>query len=145
MIFISYAKEDHSYASKIFLAFKKAGLSPWMDKPPVPYDSEGLRVGQRWRSVLNAKLREASFILLVLSPTSVQKRGFVQTEFRTALSLMNLIPDDQIFILPVLSKSCKVPSLQVGEINLLDLQWEIIEEEAIDGFASRLAAEIEVA
>jgi len=142
MIFISYAKEDHAYACKVYLALLAAGLSPWMDKPPAPYRANGLRIGQRWQVVLHAKLREANYIILILSPRSVRKRGFVQVEFRTALSLMNQIPDDQVFVLPVLAETCDVPSLRVGEIDLRDLQWEEVQEDQIKEFADRLAADI---
>jgi hypothetical protein len=142
MIFISYAKEDHAYACTLYLALKNAGLDPWMDKPPPPYEGEGLQVGQRWRTVLDAKLREADYIALLLSPRSVRKRGYVQTEFRTALSLMNEMPDDQVFVIPIVSETCDVPSLRVGQIDLRDLQWEEVKSAEIPDFAHRLAIAI---
>lgn len=142
MIFISYAKEDHGYACQLFLALKAAGLDPWMDKPPAPHEDEGLKIGQRWRQALNEKLRSAGHIALLLSPRSVRKRGYVQTEFRIALSLMNEMPEEQVFVLPIISEPCEIPSLQVGQINLHDLQWEEVKANDIDGFVQRLSAEI---
>ena len=142
MIFISYAKEDHSYASELYRALKGEGLDPWMDKPPPPYEGDGLKVGQKWRTILNAKLRAASHIILLLTPRSVKKRGFVQTEFRTALSLMNEIPDDQVFVVPILSESCEVPSLRVDQIDLRDIQWEEVKLAQLPDFVKRLATEI---
>src|SRR5262245_37616955 len=100
MIFISYAKEDYAFACDLYLALRAAGLEPWMDKPPAPFHGEGIQIGQRWESVLNAKIRAADHVLLILSPRSVRKRGYVQTEFRMALRLMNEMPDDQVFVLP---------------------------------------------
>lgn len=140
MIFISYAKEDYDYACQLYLALKSAGLDPWMDKPPKPYEADGLQVGQKWRNVINAKLKEASHVALLLSPRSVRKRGYVQTEFRIALSLMNEMPDDQVFVLPIISEKCDIPSLQVGQINLHDLQWEEVKAAEISAFVARLAA-----
>ena len=142
MIFISYAKEDHAYACELYVALKKAGLDPWMDKPPAPYDGEGLQIGQRWRAVLDAKLREANHVALLLSPRSVRKRGYVQTEFRIALSLMNEMPDDQVFVLPIVSEACDVPSLRVGQIDLRELQWQEVRAAEIPVFATRLAAAV---
>jgi hypothetical protein len=142
VIFISYAKEDHAYACELYMTLKKAGLDPWMDKPPPPHEGEGLQVGQKWQTVLNAKLRAASQVALLLSPRSVRKRGYVQVEFRTALSLMNEMPDDQVFVLPIVSESCDVPSLKVGQIDLRDLQWEEVKSSQIPDFVARLAKNI---
>ncbi|WP_092021718.1 toll/interleukin-1 receptor domain-containing protein [Bradyrhizobium sp. OK095] len=139
MIFISYAKEDHAFACELYLGLFSVGLDPWMDKPPPPHQINGLQVGQRWEAVLNAKIRAADHVLLLLSPRSVRKRGYVQTEFRMALRLMNEMPDDQVFVLPVVSEKCDVPSLRVGQIDLLDLQWEEVRQADIPTFVSRLA------
>lgn len=140
MIFISYAKEDHGYASGLYIALAERGLDPWMDKPPPPYHNNGLRIGQRWRSVLEAKIQQASHIILILSPASIRKRGFVQTEFRMALGLMSQMPDDQVFVLPVLAQDCDVPSLRVGEIDLRDIQWEVVKEANLAEFAMSVAS-----
>ncbi|WQO64669.1 toll/interleukin-1 receptor domain-containing protein [Sinorhizobium medicae] len=120
MIFISYAKEDVAYAHKVFLALKAQALSPWMDKPPVPYQGEGLQIGQKWQTVLQARLNNADYVILILSPRSVAKKGYVQVEFRTALDRMNYLPDDSVLVLPILIEACEVPSLSVGNINLRD-------------------------
>jgi hypothetical protein len=142
MIFISYAKEDHAYACELYLALAAESLNPWMDKPPPPYEGSGLQVGQRWQAVLDAKLRVADYVVLLLSPRSVRKRGYVQVEFRTALRLMNEMPDDQVFVLPIVSESCDVPSLRVGQIDLRDLQWEEVKSAEISAFVGRLATAI---
>ncbi|MEH2562653.1 toll/interleukin-1 receptor domain-containing protein [Bradyrhizobium sp. AZCC 2289] len=140
MIFISYAKEDHAYACELYLALEVAELDPWMDKPPTPYDGRGLQIGQRWSSVLNQKIRDADYVALLLSPRSVRKRGYVQVEFRTALQLMNEMPDNEVFVLPIVSEKCEVPSLRVGQIDLQDLQWEEVKPSEIAAFADRLTA-----
>ncbi|ANG98671.1 TIR domain-containing protein [Brucella pseudogrignonensis] len=142
MIFISYAKEDAAYAHKVFLALHAQELSPWMDKPPSPHTKEGLQVGQKWEVVLQEKLKIADYIILILSPRSVAKRGYVQVEFRTALDRMNYLPDDDVLVLPILIEPCDVPSLSVGNINLRDLHWDIIPHEHIDEFAIGLAERI---
>lgn len=143
MIFISYAKEDHAFACELYIALFNAGLNPWMDKPPPPHQANGLQVGQRWEATLNARIRAADYVVLLLSPRSVRKRGYVQTEFRTALRLMNEMPDDQVFVLPVVSERCDIPSLRVGQIDLLDLQWEEVKQADIPAFVSRLAFAIQ--
>ena len=126
----------------VFLALKAQALSPWMDKPPPPHQSEGLQIGQKWQTVLQTKLNEADYIILLLSPRSVAKKGYVQVEFRTALDRMNYLPDDSVLVLPVLIEACDVPSLSVGNINLRDLQWDIVPAEGIEEFALGLAERI---
>jgi hypothetical protein len=142
MIFISYAKEDHAYACALYQALEAAALDPWMDKPPPPYEGRGLQIGQRWASVLNQKIRAADYVTLLLSPRSVRKRGYVQVEFRTALQLMNEMPDNEVFVLPIISEKCEVPSLRVGQIDLQDLQWEEVKSAEIATFVDRLADNI---
>lgn len=142
MIFISYAREDYLYACELYSGFRNAGLNPWMDKPPDPFTGLGLQVGQKWQAVINTKLREADFVVLLLSPRSVRKRGYVQIEFRTALSLMNEMPDDQVFVLPIVSELCDIPSLRVGQIDLQDLHWEEVKLSEISSFIKRIASSL---
>jgi hypothetical protein len=52
---------------------------------------------------------------------------------------MNDLPDDQVFVLPVLAEKCDVPSLRAGEIDLLDLQWEEVGEQELPAFATQIA------
>jgi hypothetical protein len=55
---------------------------------------------------------------------------------------MNEMPDDQVFVLPIVSEECEIPSLRVGQIDLLDLQWEEVKRSEISAFAARLATEV---
>jgi hypothetical protein len=125
MIFISYAREDHAYACELYIAFEAAGLDPWMDKPPPPHEGKGLQVGQRWASVLNERIRTADYVVLLLSPRSVRKRGYVQ-----------------VFVIPIVSEDCDVPSLRVGQIDLRDLQWKEVKSAEIPAFVHRLTVDI---
>jgi hypothetical protein len=91
------------------------------------------------------KISNAHHIILILSPRSVAKRGYVQVEFRTALDRMNHLPDGHVLVLPILMEECEVPSLTSGQINLIDLHWDIIRREGIQAFARELAERIKEA
>jgi len=143
LIFISYASEDKEYAQALYSALMEAGLDPWMDKPPAPYGDRGLRIGDRWQTVLVDKIDRADFIILVLSPRSVAKRGFVQKEFILALGRMDFLPPNEVLVLPVIAEPCEVPKHQVGALNLHDLQWEHVPKDNIGVFAAELPARLE--
>src|SRR4051812_20720683 len=107
-VFISYAKEDHSFAEELFLTLKAHGFEPWMDKPPAPFDLDGLQPGEDWRAVLAERIHSADRMILILSPASVAKVGYVQREFRLALEKMGEMPPGRRFAVPILKEPCVV-------------------------------------
>lgn len=122
-VFISYASQDIDVARRVFLDLKVEGLHPWMDKPPKPYEAYGLLPGENWRTRLSTEINESQFFIAILSKESVQKKGYVQREFRLALDLMNEIPSDSLFLFPLLMDDCTVPELSVDTISIRDLNW----------------------
>ena len=87
-VFISYAREDIEFAGSLYLALRRRGFQPWMDKPPSPFDLDGLRPGENWRTAIDREIGRADRMILVLSKISVDKVGYVQVEFRRALEAM---------------------------------------------------------
>ncbi|MEX2139019.1 MAG: toll/interleukin-1 receptor domain-containing protein [Pirellulales bacterium] len=131
-IFLSYAKEDKVPVESIFLALKEAGLDPWMDKPPAPFDLDGILPGQFWDTVLREKMKGAQRALAFLSPTSVAKKGYVQREFRLLLSYQAERPATTQFLIPVLLAPCDPPNHRVDTTSLADLQWFSLYESSLD-------------
>lgn len=127
-IFISYAREDVTFAHELYLALTAEGLSPWMDKPPGKYRPLGLLPGENWRTRLEAEIRKADRVILLLSKTSVAKRGFVQNEFRLALEVMSSMPTGARFAIPLLVDDCEPAPLVVSSIALADLNWMMLSE-----------------
>lgn len=109
-VFISYAKEDNETAEKLFdfLTFYK--YEPWLDK-------KKLLPGQDWNIEIKFALKRADFIVLLLSKTSVAKRGFIQREFKLALEYCEEKLDNDIYIIP-----CKIDDCEVPE-KLTKFQW----------------------
>lgn len=118
-IFISYAKEDFTYAEKLYNFLDENGFKPWIDK-------KGILPGQDWNFVIKKELREANYIILLLSDTSVQKRGYVQREFRIALDYVEEKLEDDIYLIPLKINNCVVPE------KLSRFQW--IEYEPLTSF-----------
>ena len=122
-IFLSYARPDKPQVDQIYVQLKQAGLNPWMDKPPVPYHQEGIPPGGIWETLVRDKLREAFRVLAFLSSTSVDRQGFVQKEYRLALSYMAERPVSQKWLIPVLLDECHPPSLRVDTFSFDQLNW----------------------
>lgn len=141
-VFISYAKEDTAKAQEIFIALKKRGLDPWMDKPPNPYQGEGILPGENWRDRLEREIRRADRVILLLSQTSIAKVGYVQREFRSALDIMNSMPPNARFVVPLLIDDCEPPNLVVDRISLADLHWSSLDELGLETFMDILAADM---
>ncbi|NLI71215.1 MAG: TIR domain-containing protein [Bacteroidales bacterium] len=118
-IFISYAKEDFAYAEKLYNYLEENDFKPWIDK-------KGILPGQNWDFVIKKALREANYIILLLSDTSVQKRGYVQREFKTALDYVEEKLEDDIYIIPLKINNCEIPE------KLSRFQW--IEYEPLTSF-----------
>ena len=92
-VFISYAREDKASAEKLYVFLKSNGFTPWMDKMD-------LLPGQKWDIAINAALKKTDFIILLLSRISVEKRGFIQKEFKLALDFCKEKLESDIFLIP---------------------------------------------
>ncbi len=108
-VFLSYAREDKARVDDIYTQLKHAGLTPWMDKPPEPFEHEGIPPGVEWEPFVLRKLREATRVLAFLSATSVEKTGFVQREYRLALALLADRPMGQQWLIPTRLDDCRPP------------------------------------
>lgn len=109
-VFISYAKEDIGPAEGIYTFLMQAGFDPWLDK-------KKLLPGQDWNLAIQEALHRADFIILLLSETSVSKRGYIQREFRKALEYCEYKLDSDIYIIPIKLNECDVPQ------QLQRFQW----------------------
>lgn len=102
-VFISYAREDLNIAKQIHTFLKQNNLTPWLDKLD-------LLPGQDWELEIQKAIEASDYILICLSRHSVTKRGYIQKEFRKALSVLETIPEGDIYIVPIRLEECEVPS-----------------------------------
>lgn len=124
-VFISYAKEDYMFAAKLYDFLSSNDYKPWLDKKEI-------LPGQYWNFIIRKALREANYIILLLSNISVQKRGYVQREFKTALDFVEEKLEDDIYLIPIKMNECAVPE------KLSKFQW--IEYDESSCFESVLTA-----
>lgn len=131
-IFLCYAKEDAKIVESIFLKLRNSGFKPWMDKPPKPYAHFGIKPGEKWDRAIRTAIRGCDYFIAFLSKKSVTKSGYVQREYRLALDILNELPPNRTFLLPVLIENCDVPDLKVGTESFHDFQWYLLYEKGID-------------
>jgi TIR domain len=53
---------------------------------------------------------EAEFFIVLLSQTSVSKKGYIQRELKLAMELLEEIPEGEIYLIPVKIDDCLVPA-----------------------------------
>jgi hypothetical protein len=118
-VFISYAREDSAAATRLFHDLAVMGVDPWLDQ-------ERLLPGQRWEREIRAALQASDFVVLLLSKQQVLKRGYVQSEIRLALRVLDEVPDNRVFLLPVRLDDCQPANDRLSELHWLDLfpSWE---------------------
>lgn len=109
-IFISYAKEDISLAKELYETLDRQGFSLWMDE-------EDLLPGYQWEIEIEKAIHESDIFIACLSKNSVNKRGYVQAELKKALDVANLMPEGEVYIIPVRLDACEVPR------SLSKLHW----------------------
>jgi len=56
-------------------------------------DKKNLLPGQTWNLKIRKAIKNSRYFIALFSSTSVQKRGYIQKEFRFALDLLDEFPD----------------------------------------------------
>ncbi len=108
-LFLSYAREDAARVEKLYQDLSDAGFKPWVDK-------KDIHPGEDWQSCIRQAIQSSDFFLACLSPNSVDKRGFLQTEIKEALDIWQQHLTSDIYIIPVRLEQCPMPE------NLRDFQ-----------------------
>lgn len=118
-VFISYAREDISSATRIYEKLKQVGLEPW-------FDMENLGAGQRWKPAIRKAIRKSRFFLALFSSRSVNRRGFVHKELTEALDVLDEYPESDVFLIPVRLDDCQSSHEKLSELHRVDMfpSWE---------------------
>jgi hypothetical protein len=132
-IFLAHASEDKEQIRDLYRKLKDSGFDPWLDE----FD---LIPGQNWQIEIPRAIRQSDIFVACLSTRSVEKRGYVQKEFRLALSAYAEKPAEGIYLIPLRLDDCIVPDLQIPEFGarLRDIQW--LDYWKPDGFGQLLRA-----
>jgi len=115
-VFLCYAREDAEKVQNLYKRLSDVGLSPWMDK-------ENIVAGEIWELSIQRAIRSSDFFLTCLSKNSVNKRGVIQKEIKSALDIWQEMLESDIYLIPVRMDDCEVPE------TLRKFQWVNLFEE----------------
>lgn len=114
-VFISYAREDYSYAKRLFDSLRRRqGIVPWLDK-------KNILPGMDWESEVTQALQDSRFFIPLLSNNSVNKTGFVQKEIKEGLRRLALFPMGAIFVIPARLDESEPKDHELQRLNWVDL------------------------
>jgi len=112
-VFLSYAREDRSRVEKFYDSLRKEGFIPWMD-------TRDIIPGSEWSKIIQENIKQSDFIIIFISRNSVSKRGYVQSEIRSALNVLSTRPAEEIFLIPVRLDDSQLPNI-LSHIQYVDL------------------------
>nr|VFK12630.1 MAG: TIR domain-containing protein [Candidatus Kentron sp. LPFa] len=101
-VFLSYAREDENKAKQLTEKLQRFNVNVWKD-------SKNLESGDLWRRETRKAIRKSEFFMPLLSDTSINKPGFIRTEFDWAVEeLRNERFQQRRYILPVVIGDCEI-------------------------------------
>ncbi len=112
-IFLSYAPPDEDAVAGLYQRLQAAGFRPWMA-------GQDILPGETVRTATERALRQADFVLVCLSPDSVDRRGALQREMRQALDLREEMLPGDIYVIPLRLRPCTMPD-SLREVLPVDL------------------------
>lgn len=119
LVFLSYAREDIEAASKLYNELVEVGINVWFDK-------ESLVPGAKWRLAIRSAISESRYFIALMSSRSVSKKGFVQSELRQAIEVLDEFPESETYLIPVRLDACEAPHDRLKDFQWVDLfpEWE---------------------
>lgn len=125
-VFLCYAHSDKESVRKLYARItKKAGIEAW-------FDAEKLLPGQDWEHEIRRAILESNVIIVCLSRQFNRLGGYRHKELKIALEKANLLPNDNIFIIPVRLERCVLP----GRLR----RWQCVDLFEVDGYRKLLQA-----
>jgi hypothetical protein len=99
-LFLAYSHGDSQKVRDVYSILKTNGFDPWLDEM-------NLLPGQQWKPEIRRAIRGSDLVLLCISSSSVNKKGYFQKELRDAVDIALMSSDT--FIIPVRLDEGEVP------------------------------------
>ena len=114
LVFISYAREDRSWAERLYMDLRKQEINAWLD-------IRNIAAGADWEFEIKKTIRNSRYFILLLSNHSINKRGFVQKEMKQAIDVLQEFPKGAIFLIPVRLDKTEPVDDELRALNWVDL------------------------
>ena len=101
-VFLCHSSGDKPAVRKIYHRLLADGVSAWLDE-------EDLLPGQRWEQEIPKAVRASDVVIVCLSQSSINKKGYLQKEIRYALDVADEQPEGTIFLIPLKLEECDIP------------------------------------
>lgn len=101
-VFLSYARQDKDTVLEIYTFLKENGCDTWMDV-------KNILPGQAWEYEIERAIENSNYFIACLSTHSVNHTGYVQTELKKALKILDRFPEGKIFLIPIKLDNCPIP------------------------------------
>lgn len=101
-VFLCHSSGDKPTIRNLYKRLREEGFEPWLDE-------EILLPGQDWQREIPKAVRDSDVVIVCLSPTSINKAGYVQKEIKYALDAADEQPEGTIFIIPLKLEQCDIP------------------------------------
>jgi hypothetical protein len=101
-IFLCHSSGDKQAVRDLYQRLRADDFDPWLDE-------ENLLPGQDWEREISKAVRACDIVVVCLSRTSINKRGYVQKEIKYALDVADEQPEDTIYLIPLKLEECDIP------------------------------------
>lgn len=102
-VFLCHSSADKPTVRAIYDMLHDEGYAPW-------FDEVSLVGGQDWRLAIEQAIGRSDFFLACLSESAMDRRGFFHKEIRLALEVLDEMPEDSVYFVPIRLEPCRVPN-----------------------------------
>ena len=111
--FLCHSHGDRVAVHALWSRLRRDGVDVWLDR-------ENLEPGQNWEREIRGAIIKSDVVIACLSRGFNKQKGFRHEELKIALEKANLIPDGEIYIIPVRLEECEMPD-SLSHLHRVDL------------------------
>lgn len=100
--FLCHSHTDRDAIHALYMRLKRDSVKAWLDQ-------EKLLPGQNWKIEIRKAILKSDVVIVCLSRTFNQEKGFRHEEINIALKKAGLFSADEIYIIPVRLEKCDLP------------------------------------
>jgi TIR domain len=114
--FLIYAHYDKEIVYSLYNCMIKDGIEVWLD-------AEKLLPGQSWKMEIGRAILNSDVVIVCLSRQFNKRKGYRHKELKIALEKATLLPDDEIFVIPIRLEECDMPEslLHLHRVDLFEV------------------------